>query len=116
MDKDRAIAPSLPTVLTSKAAAATVVPAVAADTPQPGLTERLAELKQQLKAVAALVVNDAGQVLEEAGSAVDISTGSALLSALMHTFRASLQVIAGYGEGLIARAFSTLPLHASVSM
>ena len=99
VDKDRTIAPSPPTVLTSEAVAATLVPAVAVNTPQPGLTERLAELKQQLKAVAALVVNDAGQVLEEAGSAVDISTGSALLSSLMHTFRASLQVSQAMAKG-----------------
>jgi hypothetical protein len=76
-----------------------VVKEESSDTTQPTLAERLNELKQQLKAVSALLVNDAGQVLEEAGSAVDISTGSALLSALMHTFRTSLQVSQAMAKG-----------------
>ncbi len=67
--------------------------------PSPSLYERLSELKKQLKAVAALVVNDAGQVLEEAGRAGDIATGTPLLSALMHTFRASLQVSQSLARG-----------------
>ncbi|OGN94022.1 MAG: hypothetical protein A2Z71_07555 [Chloroflexi bacterium RBG_13_50_21] len=68
-------------------------------TPQPSLVERLTDLRHQLKAVSALLVNDAGQVLEEAGGAVEISTGSALLSALMHAFRASLQVSQAMAKG-----------------
>jgi hypothetical protein len=76
-----------------------VVSEAATEPTQPILIERLAELKHQLKAVAALLVNDAGQVLEEAGSAVDISTGSVLLSSLMQTFRASLQVSQAMAKG-----------------
>jgi len=96
---DRTATPSPTTTVTGKTAAAVVTPIVATESPQPGITERLGELKHQLKAVAALLVNDAGQVLEEAGSAVDISTGSALLAALMHTFRASLQVSQAMAKG-----------------
>jgi DNA-binding response OmpR family regulator len=65
----------------------------------PTLVERLTDLKQQVKAVSALLVNDAGQVLEEAGSAVEITTGSALLLALMQAFSASLQVSQAMAEG-----------------
>lgn len=65
----------------------------------PTLIERLTDLKQQVKAVSALLVNDAGQVLEEAGSAVEITTGSALLLALMQAFSASLQVSQAMAEG-----------------
>ncbi len=49
--------------------------------PDSTLHDRLNELKKQLKAVSVLVVNSAGQIVEEAGSATDISTGSRLLSA-----------------------------------
>ncbi len=99
LGKDRTITPSPTPIVTTKAAEATVATVAPTDTTQPGLTERLSELRHQLKAVAALLVNDAGQVLEEAGSAVDISTGSALLSSLMHTFRASLQVSQAMAKG-----------------
>ncbi len=67
--------------------------------PMPTLVERLTDLKQQLKAVSALLVNDAGQVIEEAGSAVEITTGSALLLALMQAFSASLQVSQAMAKG-----------------
>jgi DNA-binding response OmpR family regulator len=97
--KERTTTISSTTVGTSKAPAANLVREPVTDTTQPTLADRLAELKHQLKAVSALVVNDAGQVLEEAGSAVDISTGSALLSALMHTFCASLQVSQAMAKG-----------------
>jgi DNA-binding response OmpR family regulator len=65
----------------------------------PTLLERLSELKKQVKAVAALLVNDAGQVVEEAGIASEITTGSALLNALMHAFRSSLQVSHAMARG-----------------
>lgn len=65
----------------------------------PSIGERLAVLKQQLKAVSALLVNDAGQVVEEAGSAANITTGSALLTALMHAFMASLHVSQAMAKG-----------------
>jgi DNA-binding response OmpR family regulator len=97
--KDQAASMSPTTAKPSRAPAVNVIKETAADTPQTTLAERLAELKHQLKAVSALLVNDAGQVLEEAGSAVDISTGSALLSALMHAFRASLQVSQAVAKG-----------------
>jgi CheY-like chemotaxis protein len=97
--KDRAATITSATTGTSKPPAVNLVQEAATDISQPTLNERLAELKHQLKAVSALLVNDAGQVLEEAGSAVDISTGSALLSALMHTFRTSLQVSQAMAKG-----------------
>jgi hypothetical protein len=46
-----------------------------------------------------LLVNDAGQILEEAGTATEIATGSPLLMALMRTFRASLQVSQSLARG-----------------
>jgi DNA-binding response OmpR family regulator len=67
--------------------------------PTPTLTECLAGLKQQVKAVSTLLVNDAGQVIAEAGSATEITTGSALLSALMQAFSASLQVSQAMAKG-----------------
>jgi|GEM_PF-405316 len=67
--------------------------------PLPTLMERLSELKKQVRAVAALLVNDAGQVVEEAGTAAEITTGSALLNALMHAFRSSLQVSHAMARG-----------------
>lgn len=97
--KDQAAAITSTTAGTTKPPVRNVVKEESSDTTQPTLAERLNELKHQLKAVSALLVNDAGQVLEEAGSAVDISTGSALLSALMHTFRTSLQVSQAMAKG-----------------
>jgi DNA-binding response OmpR family regulator len=99
ISKDRATTISSTTAATSKAPAVNLDREAIPDKPLPTLAERLAELKHQLKAVSALLVNSAGQVLEEAGNAVDISTGSALLSALMHTFRASLQVSQAMAKG-----------------
>jgi DNA-binding response OmpR family regulator len=66
---------------------------------QPALHDRLAVLKKQVKAVSVLLVNSAGQIVEESGNATDISTGSRLLSALMHAFRASLQVSQAMAKG-----------------
>ncbi len=72
----------------------------AASVEQPStLHDRLAVLKKQVKAVSVLLVNSAGQIVEEAGSGTDISTGSRLLSALMHAFRASLQVSQAMAKG-----------------
>ncbi len=70
-------------------------------TPEPASTlyDRLSELKKQVKAVSALLVNDSGQILEEAGAASAITTGSPLLSALMHAFRASLHVSQAMARG-----------------
>ena len=99
ISKDKTVPLSSATASTKIAQAANLVREGTLDKPLPTLAERLAELKKQLKAVSALLVNSAGQVLEEAGNAVDISTGSALLSALMHTFRASLQVSQALAKG-----------------
>jgi DNA-binding response OmpR family regulator len=63
------------------------------------LYDRMVELKKQIKAVSVLLVNNAGQIEVEAGSATEISTGSRLLSALMHAFRASLQVSQAMAKG-----------------
>jgi CheY-like chemotaxis protein len=67
--------------------------------PPSTLHDRLVELKKQVKAVSVLVVNSSGQIVEEAGSATDIATGSRLLSALMHAFLASLQVSQAMAKG-----------------
>jgi len=72
---------------------------VASHAHTPTLAECLADLKQQVKATSALLVNDVGQVIEEAGSATEITTGSALLSALMQAFNASLQVSHAMSKG-----------------
>lgn len=64
----------------------------------PTLDERLNTLKQQLRAISVLLVNDAGQVLEVAGNPSQITSGSALLTSLMHAFRASLQVSQAMGR------------------
>ncbi|HSB66047.1 MAG TPA: response regulator [Anaerolineales bacterium] len=64
----------------------------------PTLDERLTTLKQQLRAVSVLLVDDAGQVMEVAGNPSQITSGSALLSSLMHAFRASLQVSQAMGR------------------
>ena len=63
------------------------------------LDERLTTLKQQLRAVSVLLVNGSGEVLEVAGNPSQITSGSALLSSLMHSFRASLQVSQALGRG-----------------
>lgn len=90
--KDQAPAIPLSTPATSGASNANLIGEAVKTGPPSTLYDRLIELKKQVKAVSVLVVNSAGQIVEEAGSATDISTGSRLLSALMHAFRASLQV------------------------
>jgi hypothetical protein len=98
-EKDR-IATMPPTnAVTNRIPEINVVAEAASPLSMPTLVERLTDLKQQVKAVSALLVNDAGQVLEEAGSAVEITTGSALLLALMQAFSASLQVSQAMAEG-----------------
>ncbi len=99
ISKDQSLTLSSPIASTRIAQEVNLVREGTTDKPLATLAERLAELKHQLKAVSALLVNSTGQVLEEAGNAVDISTGSALLSALMHTFRASLQVSQAIAKG-----------------
>lgn len=56
------------------------------------LDERLTALKQQMKAVSVLLVNETGQVMEVAGNPSLITTGSTMLSALVNAFKASQQV------------------------
>jgi len=68
----------------------------------PTLDERLTTLRQQLRAVTVLLVDNAGQVLEVAGNPSQITSGSAVLSALMHTFRSSLQVSQALGSSVSA--------------
>jgi DNA-binding response OmpR family regulator len=63
------------------------------------LDERLTALKQQLKAVSALLVNNEGQVLEVAGNPSQITTGSVLLSALITAYKASQQVSEAMSRG-----------------
>lgn len=90
--------PVLPPLKSGVSTAGLIGEAINAE-PDSTLYDRLNELKKQLKAVSVLVVNSAGQIVEEAGSATDISTGSRLLSALMHAFRASLQVSQAMTKG-----------------
>ena len=98
-EKDRMAATSPTNAVMNRIPEINVVAEAASLIPLPTLTERLSDLKQQVRAVAALLVNDAGQVLEEAGSAVEITTGSALLNALMHAYSTSLQVSQALGKG-----------------
>jgi CheY-like chemotaxis protein len=104
-EKDRIAAMPPTNAVTNRIPEINVVAEAASHIPLPILAERLSDLKQQVRAVAALLVNDSGQVLEEAGSAVEITTGSALLTALMQAFSASLQVsqamAKGTGESLL---------------
>ena len=76
-------------------------PEVAQASPKlmPTLDERLTTLKQQLRAVSVLLVTATGQVLEVAGNPSQITSGSALLSSLMHAFRSSVQVSQAMGRG-----------------
>jgi DNA-binding response OmpR family regulator len=76
-------------------------PEVKPSTPQSfrlSVDERLTVLKQQLKAVSALLVDDAGQVLELAGNPSQITTSSMLLKALIDSFKASVQVSQAMGS------------------
>ncbi len=64
----------------------------------PTLDERLTTLKQQLRAVCVLLVNEAGQVLEVAGNPSQITSGSAILSSLMSAFHAAGKVSQAIGR------------------
>ncbi len=66
---------------------------------QPTLDERLTSLKQQVRASSVLLLNDIGQVVEIAGNPSQITSGSALLPALMEAFRASQKVSDALGTG-----------------
>ncbi len=83
------------------AAYATVQPAVQPTAPQgylPTLDERLTTLKQQLRAVSVLLVNEAGQVLEVAGNPSQLTAGSALFTSLMDAFHAAVQISQATGR------------------
>ena len=68
------------------------------------LDERLMKLKQQLKAVSAILLDEKGQVQEVAGNPAQITTSSTLLSALLSTYKAGSQVLqtisGGVGDSL----------------
>lgn len=71
---------------------------------QPTLAERVNALKQQLRATSVLLVDDAGQVVEIAGSSSYLTPGNALLPALADTIRASrraAETISGSTESLL---------------
>ena len=72
---------------------------------QPTLVERLTALKQQVRAESAILVNENGQISEEAGSVAEIAANPALLPALMDTFRLNLKVSDALGKGLIDSLF-----------
>ena len=96
---DQASAAILPAPLASDTSEAVGVGEVAQAEQPSTLYDRMLDLKKQIKAVSVLLVNSAGQIEIEAGIATDISTGSRLLSALMHAFRASLQVSQAMAKG-----------------
>ena len=56
------------------------------------LDKRLSALKQQVRALSVLLINEIGQVVEVAGNPSSITSGSVLLPALMDAFRASEKV------------------------
>ena len=70
------------------------------EVPPPTLGERLATLRQQVEAISTILVNDAGQVVADAGDVPEITAGSPLLSSLMATFSASLKVSHAMGMDL----------------
>jgi DNA-binding response OmpR family regulator len=65
------------------------------------LDERLAALKQQVRAMSVLLVNENGQVMEVAGNPSQITSGSVLLPALLDAFRSSRKVSDALGKGPI---------------
>jgi CheY-like chemotaxis protein len=73
----------------------------------PTLDERLTTLKQQLRAVSVLLVNEAGQVLEVAGNPSQITSGSALLSSMMNAFHAGVQISQAVGHISSLQYFAT---------
>lgn len=99
---DPAVTPSMPNPAPSSLPATSEVGGAAPQRLMPTIDERLTTLKQQLRAVSVLMVNDAGQVLEVVGNPSQITSGSAVLSALMQAFKASLQVSQAMGRGVNA--------------
>ncbi len=103
------LAPAIPDTqppASSQPAAATASPGI----PQgfmPTLDERLTTLKQQLRAVSVLLVNDAGQVLEVAGNPSQITSGSSLLSSLVEAFHAAVQISQAMGRVSSLQYFAT---------
>ncbi len=98
-DSAQTPAVTLPAPQVSASSVAEAVGEVAQAEQPSTLYDRMLDLKKQIKAVSVLLVNSAGQIEIEAGNATDISTGSRLLSALMHAFRASLQVSQAMAKG-----------------
>jgi len=90
---------SAPRVEVPKVPEISTVATLAVEEPALELCDRLTALRKQVKAVSIMLVNDAGQIIEESGAAADIATGSPLLLALMHAFRASLQVSQAIARG-----------------
>ncbi len=102
------LAPAIPDTPPSASSqpAATASPGI----PQgfmPTLDERLTTLKQQLRAVSVLLVNDAGQVLEVAGNPSQITSGSSLLSSLVEAFHAAVQISQAMGRVSSLQYFAT---------
>jgi len=65
------------------------------------LDKRLTALKQQVRALSVLLINETGQVVEVAGNPSSITSGSVLLPALMEAFRASQKVSNALGKDSI---------------
>jgi CheY-like chemotaxis protein len=65
------------------------------------LDKRLAALKQQVRALSVLLINETGQVVEVAGNPSSITSGSVLLPALMEAFRTSQKVSDALGKDSI---------------
>jgi DNA-binding response OmpR family regulator len=68
---------------------------------QPTLDERMTALKQQVRAISVLLVNETGRVLEVAGNPSQITSSSVLLPALMEAFHASQKVSDALGKSSI---------------
>jgi DNA-binding response OmpR family regulator len=65
------------------------------------LDKRLTALKQQVRALSVLLINETGQVVEVAGNPSSITSGSVLLPALMEAFRTSHKVSDALGKDSI---------------
>jgi CheY-like chemotaxis protein len=61
------------------------------------LADHLSKLRQELKAVSTLLVDDSGHILAEAGELREIHSNQALMTAIMATLSASLKVSHGLG-------------------
>jgi CheY-like chemotaxis protein len=70
-----------------------VRPAPVVEEPAPlTLADRLSSLRKELDAISAVLLDDTGHVLAEAGEFLEIHADEALVSAIMATFSASLKV------------------------